>query len=155
MSKSKQQQQPISAAGESSQCTILVDEGQTDKTNSDNDRRKSVEVCIIATDVAEICLVKTLREYIFRMESLRLHDGKYISINYFCHLLSHTSCTFFVLDTRFIMAFSERSYITVYNIPFNSFCEPLIVTFNSIMSSIQKKTNQYLGMKHYACSNFL
>ena len=38
MSKSKQQQQPISAAGESSQSTILVDEGQTDKPNSDDDR---------------------------------------------------------------------------------------------------------------------
>ena len=38
MSKSKQQQQPISVAGESSQSTILVDESQTDKPNSDNDR---------------------------------------------------------------------------------------------------------------------
>ena len=38
---------------------------------------KSVEVCITATDVAEICPVRTLREYIVRTESLRLHDGKY------------------------------------------------------------------------------
>ena len=38
MSKSKQQQQPTSASGESSQSTILVDEGQTDKPNSDDDR---------------------------------------------------------------------------------------------------------------------
>ena len=38
---------------------------------------KSVEVYITATDVAEICPVRTLRKYIFRTESLRLHDGKY------------------------------------------------------------------------------
>ena len=38
---------------------------------------KSVEVCITATDVADICPVRTLREYISRTEVLRLHDGTY------------------------------------------------------------------------------
>ena len=43
MSRSKQQQLPILAAGEPSHSTIFVDEGQTDKPNSD-DNRVSVDV---------------------------------------------------------------------------------------------------------------
>ena len=38
---------------------------------------KSVEVCITATNVADICPVRMLREYISRTEVLRLHDGTY------------------------------------------------------------------------------
>ena len=43
MSKSKEQQQLISVPGNSSQSTILVDESQTDKPNS-NDNRVSVDI---------------------------------------------------------------------------------------------------------------
>jgi hypothetical protein len=49
MSKSKQQQ-PISAAGESSHSTIVVDESQTDKPNSDDDR--------VSVDIDELNYLK-------------------------------------------------------------------------------------------------
>lgn len=54
---------------------------------------KSVEVCITATDVAEICPVTTSREYICRTEILRLHDGKFGNKLFLYFVKSHNPLT--------------------------------------------------------------